>query len=419
MSQQAAAQANAAAAEDSRAEEHEALARLKQELQQRQQDLDHHQRVIDQQRLDLEARLEKQSAASREWEQRTTERQAALEAEQQSLETAESQLEAERERLAAEGQQLDADRAELARLQEQLAAEREALSSRESNRVQEPSRHGADAPSASDEEAGDESPDDDRIFDRLNRIAHGGAAKDDDAAEQVAHHATEEAAEETNETEVQVSDAYARFQQRVREEEQAETPAPAASTTAPATAPAGDEESIEDYMARLMRRVRGEAGDPSPLPAQPVRRPAPCSEPAATAEPAEAEEEECLTATADAVASARQAAVVPTGPVELVARAKAPEVNELSRMREVANLQARSAIDKSMRKRTASEIANKWVIVGVGILMSGAMAFMGWHGNRIALLGMCAGLATSLFYALQATWSVKGLFAGRTGKKHK
>jgi hypothetical protein len=326
-------------------------------------------------------------------------------------------LHSKQEQLAGEKRQLDAQLAELAAEREQFAACR---------KVAEPQTPASDSTDLAGDAQAESADTDDHILDRLIRITQGGseegighdenASSNSDSVSECSKDQPQDLANNENaDDDVQVSDAFARFKQQVSQEESAATTASVAPKPAPTTA-SNEEESIEDYMARLMQRVRGEA-------AADERTPADSSPRQRTRQKTDSEqvqlaaETEAPDATTAAAAPILQVPDEPAGPVELVARAQAPEKNELSRMRELANLQARAAIDKSMRSRKAHENANKWGIVGVGAVMSAAMGYMGWQGNRMALLGMCAGLAVSIYYALHASWSAKDLLAHRSGEK--
>ena len=155
-------------------------------------------------------------------------------------------------------------------------------------------------------------------------------------------------------------------------------------------------------MARLMQRVRGEAMPPAP------RRERRKAQEPATPEPVAPPP----TPVVEAVAAPPVPELTDTLQ-ELVPRTKAPEKNDLSKMRDLANQQTRIAIDKSSRRQAAGEIVNRWITSGVSGTLAAAIGLLGSSGNRVAMLGMFAGFTVSAYYAWLAIWTARRLFPNR------
>jgi hypothetical protein len=90
---------------------------------------------------------------------------------------------------------------------------------------------------------------------------------------------------------------------------------------------------------------------------------------------------------------------------------------DLSQMREVANQQARMAIAKSTRKKTAHQILNSWGIVTISALTTAVMGYFAWRGSRLALLGACAGLSVAIYYVWRAARDAGRLITNGRRKK--
>lgn len=134
----------------------------------------------------------------------------------------------------------------------------------------------------------------------------------------------------------------------------------------PATPAAEEDESIEAYMARLLQRVRGETAASTVQP--PKEEPmAPPPSPAPPASP-----------------------VDPTAkltPQEYVPRSAAPESHtHLSTLREVANVAARLAVDRHVRKQTGKKAASK--LLGGLLTSSGGVAAAYWAWRAGSLPGL-------------------------------
>jgi hypothetical protein len=155
-----------------------------------------------------------------------------------------------------------------------------------------------------------------------------------------------------------------------------------------------DEESIESYMDRLMKRVRGDsmplASKPIPI-AQAAEEPAPQSvatPDATTEEPPEEAEEEAA---------------------EHSPRRPAPEISNMTAMRELANSAARSAIDKHVRKHTGKQATGKLLGACLTVCTSLVLAYWAWSAQSLlATVGAAIGSCIGLYWTLAA---VRRLFS--------
>jgi hypothetical protein len=153
----------------------------------------------------------------------------------------------------------------------------------------------------------------------------------------------------------------------------------------------GEDESIEQYMARLMARVRN---------VEPAREPS-LAQPAAPAPEAVRVDE----------SEAAEPAVVPTRrPAE---RIKPPELfTDLNALRDLANLNARTAIDTHSRRRLTQSMRGKLLLSVVALGMALALVL---QSNSNPLL-LYIGLAISLSVA--AVWGGQWLLLARKLARH-
>ena len=160
---------------------------------------------------------------------------------------------------------------------------------------------------------------------------------------------------------------------------------PAPERRRAAARPSGDEdESIQAYMARLLQRV---GASPEAIERESQRQPPQSSVPAAAAAPQE-----------EAVPAVPASAPQHKPLKQLAPRTVAPEkMVPLSAMRELANLQAESAISRYVRSKARRTEASKMAVTVMAAL-SGAMLLLFWRQTGIPLTLLAA--ATSLVVAL-------------------
>jgi hypothetical protein len=170
------------------------------------------------------------------------------------------------------------------------------------------------------------------------------------------------------------------------------TPEPPVCPPAPerrraAAHPAGDEdESIQAYMARLLQRV---GASPEAIERESQRPSPPSSVP--TADVPQAEPVAAVPASAPQHKPLKQ----------LAARTVAPEkMVPLSAMRDLANLQAESAISRYVRSKARRTEASKMAVTIIAAL-SGAMLLLFWRqtGIPLTLLAAAASLVVALWGA--------------------
>jgi chemotaxis protein histidine kinase CheA len=170
----------------------------------------------------------------------------------------------------------------------------------------------------------------------------------------------------------------------------------------------GEEESIHEYMTRLLQRVGA-----SPEAIQRQNQPKQPSQPSAAA------------------AGASPAKAVPEGPANpadhkplkrLPARAAAPEkMVPLSAMRELANLQAETAITRYARSRARRTAASKLVLTVIAALSGSILLlFCRQTGDQLTLYAAAASLVTALWsgqYVLQSRRPARWPTRRPTGRK--
>jgi hypothetical protein len=166
---------------------------------------------------------------------------------------------------------------------------------------------------------------------------------------------------------------------------------PSAAGPSSAAPAASEDESIEQYMTRLMARVRGITATPEE-PARPSHTTKEEERPEAAAEPEEFK--------VQPVAKAALTAI----PV----RPRPEQRTDLSAMRELANLNARSALDTHTRQRLTRVARDKLVVVAMAVLFGcvgvalGFLHPLAWVGAGMCLLVALAWAAQSVQFARRA-----------------
>ncbi len=192
-----------------------------------------------------------------------------------------------------------------------------------------------------------------------------------------------------------------RFLPNVAEEEEAALPPPSFSRPAPAQEGSEDEESIESYMQQLLTRVRGDS-PPTGTGPNPVYRAA-----AAPAPTREAEEKPV----------APPKPVAPVTKEEYIPRSQAPEQSmSLAAMREVANSQARAAIQTHAKKVGKKQSSGRFAAAAAAIVLGVPGLIWGLQTHSLpATAGGGISLIVGLFWAGQALWLARGVTArGKT-----
>lgn len=294
-------------------------------------------------RAELDARvanLERQAEADRNALEQ--ERQTWLNEQRQQQE----QLEARADQLDEHARELNAERDALHASCQQLEAERAELGQRQAEIIQEKPRQ-EEVEVANVKNASHADAETDDVFQRL---ALAGILKQDTECEDSLDTPVEPASELSQ-------------------------PMPAASA-----AEGDEEESIDTYMAKLLARARQQGGVAPPSPT------------AKRAEPKPA-------AAAVAVPSAEEAEPVATLRRE---RAKAAELNhDMAAMRELANLSARSAIDRHARSQQKHSFGAKVGLVIVAICSgSFILALEAPHGS-VYWYGALASFAIAVLWGAQ------------------
>jgi hypothetical protein len=184
------------------------------------------------------------------------------------------------------------------------------------------------------------------------------------------------------------------------EEEPAANAAPARQPTpppapAPQPAPAAHhegDESLDDYMQQLFQRLGVKQG------AAPVAEPPPKRPMMSMPAPAARVEEPTNEKSAEA-----PPALPPLQPEEFKARSVAAErKSDFTALRELANMQAKTAITKHQITKQSSRSKGKLVIA---ILSTAMTAYCGWsyyNGYDVAKYGIGVGILTAVLFAVQA-----------------
>ena len=163
----------------------------------------------------------------------------------------------------------------------------------------------------------------------------------------------------------------------------------------PTTGRDDEDESIDEYMARLMNRVKGMAGD---TPVRPVKA-------TVVSEPAPVETQEASPASHQLPPENRQ-------PAEAMApRAVAPEKRvSLAAMRELANLSARTAVDRHARDQLNRSRQGKLTVAAVALFTGFVLIGMWFWFNAINLT-FYSGLAAII---VSLIWFIR--YAFQTGR---
>lgn len=169
-----------------------------------------------------------------------------------------------------------------------------------------------------------------------------------------------------------------------------QTPLPDETSAGRAARPAPhaeeEEDSIDEYMARLMQRLGAKAQTPPPRQQQP----------APTMTPVVLPEIEPETAPVAPVATKL------TDPSEMGRRALPPErAADLSAMRELANLNARSAIDKHQRRTIRHTGVTKAAVSLVGVVGAVVEGVFWLQGSPTAFYLMLGSVVVALFWGWQ------------------
>jgi len=368
-------------------EQSEALSIRSAELDTRREALEQDRRRWEAERAEVELqsnrRTEQSDAAEAELQARREELEAAKQQWRQEQSKAQEQLDQQTEQLAAERTELDRQREELDRQRQQWQGEHAASESQPVPRPDEPEP----VEEASPGEASEGAPVDLRSV--LQGMGSVDLLQDDD-------------------------DRHDRQQREPQVEARSETPIGAASEeTSALGSPAAEQEededeSIDDYMARLMDRVKTVAGgsEPSDYRRRAGRQGTPGeTEPADDApgrEPADSRPE---------TSRLRE-------PVELSPRAVAPEKQAgLSAMRELANLSAKSAIDRHSRQKLLAVQRAKLAVTIAGAGVGGILIWLWWAkdaGPVTAYAALVAFLVAG-FWGIQYAMATGRLIINRSG----
>jgi len=171
-----------------------------------------------------------------------------------------------------------------------------------------------------------------------------------------------------------------------------------------------EEESIDDYMAQLMARVRGTAGEPEP------RRETAAPSPESPAAPAEKPTAPPPLPDRDSTPADED-----RGPVEVPPRAAAPERHvDLSAMRELANLSAKTAISHHDLGRLRLMRRTK-LAIALGASAVGAALLWLWRArgaDEVAFYAAMTGFTVALFWGIQYLMLTGRLLMGRRERRN-
>jgi len=355
---------------------------------------------------ELQSRRAELEAAKQQWQQEQSKAQQELEEQSEALSIRSAELDTRREALEESQQEWDLERTKaqerLDQQTEQLAAERTELDRQreefDRQRQQRQDEHTAgesqpvprpDEPEpveeASPGEASEESPVD--LQSVLRRIGSVDLLQDDD-------------------------DRHDRQRCEPQVEAQPETPFGAVSgETSALGSPAAEEEedeSIDDYMARLMDRVKTVADGSEP----------PDYRPRAGRPGTPGETEPAGDAPGREAADGRPEAPRLREPAEMSPRAVAPEKQAgLSAMRELANLSAKSAIDRHSRRKLLAVQRAKLAVTIAGAGVGGILIWLWWAkdaGPVTAYAALVAFLVAG-FWGIQYAMATGRLIINRSG----
>jgi hypothetical protein len=165
-----------------------------------------------------------------------------------------------------------------------------------------------------------------------------------------------------------------------------------------------EEESIEDYMQRLLQRVR--TGPPTKEPTSVGQRSAPKAPTSGSAGgPASS-------VTSSASASARPSTRTTTGtrtPAKPITEMK----SDIEALRELANSNARRAINRSVVRRKGTDGIAKATVTVVAILSGILLFFIGSLDTRIRFAAVGVSVIVALFWGLDALREIRSFFAQR------
>ncbi|MFH1266404.1 MAG: hypothetical protein ABIK89_11815, partial [Planctomycetota bacterium] len=163
-----------------------------------------------------------------------------------------------------------------------------------------------------------------------------------------------------------------------------------------------DTESIDDYMSKLLDRVRsvtGETTQPTPT-RKGTDRNVRSGEAGSGSDQVEQDGLSDNPAVAPAAARKRS-------PVEMPPRATAPEKSvNLSAMRELANMSARTAIDRHSQRQLSKSRLGKLAVTLVALAVGTGLLWLWWteRANPITLGGALTCLIVALFWGSQYIW---------------
>ena len=158
---------------------------------------------------------------------------------------------------------------------------------------------------------------------------------------------------------------------------------------------AEDDESIESYMQQLLSRVRGDNSPTGTTGPNPIYKAAAAPHAADEKKPAEA---------------AKPLSITPVTKEEYIPRTAAPEQSmSLAAMREVANSQARSAIQTHASKVGKKQSSGRFLAATVSFALAGAGVWWGLEmHSRPAIAGGTIGIIVGSYWLIQGIWLARG-----------
>ena len=362
------------------------------QLRAQQAQLDAERRGFDEQRQQWQAEREEAERQAEERRNELAARLAELRAREDGTAEERRQWEAEKnqsasrattaeERLRAEQAKLDNERRYFDEQQQQWQAEREEAERRVEQQRNELAARQADLEAERNAFETDRRQREEQ--DQLARVAEPSAVPDAPAAEA---DRSDEAAPQAPDFQipaegapVDLAEVLRRVGARVETEEET-SPAPSTDVaqieplrgdrelSPMATAGHGDEESIDAYMSRLMQRVRSKSDEPTQA-----------SYAASRSEPQSARRTQTDAAAAPASTEPvrPKLAVAPRKPVKLLPRSAAPEKHiDLTALRELANLSARTAISRHSHRILIDAMRSKLAMAMLALAAGGGLFWM-------------------------------------------
>ena len=167
-----------------------------------------------------------------------------------------------------------------------------------------------------------------------------------------------------------------------------------------------EEESIDSYMARLMDRVRSLNGSESQTPAIIKSQPVDTQKVAASKQekPAAGPSERDTIPFQQSAAPQETQTPEQAEPEEILPRGVAPERSEnLSAMRELANVSAQSAINRHTKSQFRHAARSKLLVAGIGLASGCILMYLWWFiGNRGPVFyGGLVALAVALVWGFE------------------